>query len=536
MRKIAYNGSSKIISRIVELLNKKAPLPENGEGVVQWGTSGQVLVTDGQGATSWQDQSGGSEVVVTPTLQSGTKVADVSVDGVAKAIYAPTPPTKLSDLTNDTGFITNTVNNLTNYYLSSNTYTKTEVDSLISAIVTLNILVVQSLPVSDISTTTIYLVPKSTPDTQDVYDEYINLDGTSSGWEHIGSTQIDLSNYYTKTEINALLAAKANTADLASVATSGSYTDLSNTPTIPAAQIQSDWNQSDSTAVDYIKNKPTIPSSSGHTILNRIKTALHARANLWFKDANVSDASADGATKVEVVTELQSESAFDNLATDGTADGVYVFPDGGGEYLDAYMVGYNNGSVGDALDDKVSKSGDTITGTLKISNSSNTDSLLELGRSNSHGVLRLYDSGSGYRANLYTASNLTASRIFVLPNKSGTLLLDVDFAPSTAVTFASGNPTYISNVRSTQYAKSGNVVTFNIFFDLGASPTNGSVLFTINDSTLFPKINSVVPLVGVYNNTAFKVNLSTNGNIEFNSTQTISANLFYAISGTYICV
>lgn len=203
MRKIAYNGSSKIISRIVELLNKKAPLPKNGEGVVQWGTSGQVLVTDGQGATSWQDQSGGSEVVVTPTLQSGTKVADVSVDGVAKSIYAPTPPTKLSDLTNDTGFITNTVNNLTNYYLSSNTYTKTEVDSLISAIMTLNVLVVQSLPVSDISTTTIYLVPKSTPDTQDVYDEYINLDGTSSGWEHIGSTQIDLSNYYTKTESDA---------------------------------------------------------------------------------------------------------------------------------------------------------------------------------------------------------------------------------------------------------------------------------------------------------------------------------------------
>lgn len=30
--------------------------------------------------------------------------------------------------------------------------------------------------------------------------------------------------------------------------------------TLPDAQIQSDWNQSDDTAVDYIKNKPTIPS------------------------------------------------------------------------------------------------------------------------------------------------------------------------------------------------------------------------------------------------------------------------------------
>ena len=36
-----------------------------------------------------------------------------------------------------------------------------------------------------------------------------------------------------------------------------------NKPTIPAAQIQSDWNQSNNAAVDFIKNKPTIPSTSG---------------------------------------------------------------------------------------------------------------------------------------------------------------------------------------------------------------------------------------------------------------------------------
>lgn len=45
----------------------------------------------------------------------------------------------------------------------------------------------------------------------------------------------------------------------ASVATSGSYNDLIDKPSIPAAQIQSDWNQSDNTKLDFIKNKPTIP-------------------------------------------------------------------------------------------------------------------------------------------------------------------------------------------------------------------------------------------------------------------------------------
>lgn len=47
-----------------------------------------------------------------------------------------------------------------------------------------------------------------------------------------------------------------NKPNLSTVATSGSYNDLSNKPTIPAAQVQSDWNQADNTQPDYIKNKP----------------------------------------------------------------------------------------------------------------------------------------------------------------------------------------------------------------------------------------------------------------------------------------
>ena len=43
---------------------------------------------------------------------------------------------------------------------------------------------------------------------------------------------------------------------------SGSYDDLSNKPTIPAAQIQSDWNQTNTSSKDYIKNKPSsMPAS-----------------------------------------------------------------------------------------------------------------------------------------------------------------------------------------------------------------------------------------------------------------------------------
>jgi len=48
---------------------------------------------------------------------------------------------------------------------------------------------------------------------------------------------------------------------LASVATSGSYTDLSNKPVIPPAQIQSDWGQTDPFQRDFINNKPEIPAA-----------------------------------------------------------------------------------------------------------------------------------------------------------------------------------------------------------------------------------------------------------------------------------
>lgn len=136
-------------------------------------------------------------------------------------------PEKLSELVNDEGFVKNTVSNLANYYLKSETYSKTEtytreeVAALIADAVSkvagkLNISVVDVLPTSDISTTTFYLIPKETAQEKNLYDEYINTDGTVDGWEFIGgvSTSIDLSDYYKKSEVDALLEEKMNKADI----------------------------------------------------------------------------------------------------------------------------------------------------------------------------------------------------------------------------------------------------------------------------------------------------------------------------------
>lgn len=52
--------------------------------------------------------------------------------------------------------------------------------------------------------------------------------------------------------------------DLAAVATSGSYNDLTDKPVIPV-QAQADWDESDSDAASYIRNKPAIPAAQVNT-------------------------------------------------------------------------------------------------------------------------------------------------------------------------------------------------------------------------------------------------------------------------------
>lgn len=111
----------------------------------------------------------------------------------AEGIVAGIVPTKTSDLENDSGFITKVVDDLANYLLKSETYTREEVLNLISQIKGVGILPVEVLPDTG-ETNIIYFLPKEGAE-DDVYDEYIWISGK---WERIGSTSIDLLKYYTK--------------------------------------------------------------------------------------------------------------------------------------------------------------------------------------------------------------------------------------------------------------------------------------------------------------------------------------------------
>ena len=162
-----------------------------------------------------------------------------------------------------------------NYYDKSQLYTKTETNGFLS----------QKANTSALSTVAF----------SGSYNDLLNK-----------PTIPDVSNYYTKSEtysqneVNTLLGAKADTSSLSSVATTGDYDDLLNKPTIPAAQVQSDWSQSDNTEVDYIKNKPTIPTNaellpieSGSatntkSYIDSINTTLSGRNNIKYYDMSVT--------------------------------------------------------------------------------------------------------------------------------------------------------------------------------------------------------------------------------------------------------
>ena len=216
--------------------------------------------TDNNYTTADKNKLAGIAAGAEVNVQSDWNESDNSSDAYIK--NKPSIPDSTSDLVNDSGFITNSVNNLTNYYKKSETYTRTEVDGLI---------------------------PTKTSDlTND------GADGTST---------------YVEAD------------DLATVATSGSYNDLSNKPTIPAAQVNSDWNAS--SGVAQILNKPSLAtvatSGSYNDLTNKptIPTVNNATLTIQRNSTNVATFTANASSNVTAnisvptaTSDLTNDSGF----------------------------------------------------------------------------------------------------------------------------------------------------------------------------------------------------------------------------------
>lgn len=115
--------------------------------------------------------------------------------------------------------------------------------------------------------------------------------------------------------------------DLATVATSGSYSDLLNKPTIPAAQVNSDWNAN--SGVAQILNKPTIPDVSGKA--DKVGGATNGDFAGLDANGNLTDSgkkASDFATPIPVVdaSTIPASMDADKVYQYGTLSGDTTFP------------------------------------------------------------------------------------------------------------------------------------------------------------------------------------------------------------------
>lgn len=216
------------------------------------------------------------------------------------------------------GFVTKSVNDLVNYYLKSETYTKAEVQQLIAAIQGLSVEVVASLPTASADTMRkIYLVPSADPQTQNVKDEYITIDNgagaeTRYTWEQIGSTAIDLSGYVTTTQLNTALAAYTTTANLTTLlaAKQDTISDL--------ASIRSGANAG---ATAYQKPPTGIPASDlAEGVIPTVPTDVVKYSSQSLADAQ----KAQARSNIGAGTSDFSGNPIVALATPATPDGTLI--------------------------------------------------------------------------------------------------------------------------------------------------------------------------------------------------------------------
>lgn len=212
---------------------------ENGHWYVWDGQAGNFVDTGvSAGAGTWGDIAGNLADQTDLKEALDNKVDKVEGKGLSTNDYSDEDKAKVerayekpstgipgSDIASGvipdvSNFITNTVNNLTNYYLKNEIYTRAEVQALIAQIQGLEFVPVQTLPTASADTLgKIYLLPAAEPQSANQMDEYYTRDNGAGAsprytWELFGSAAIDLSGYVTITMLNSALADYALSSDI----------------------------------------------------------------------------------------------------------------------------------------------------------------------------------------------------------------------------------------------------------------------------------------------------------------------------------
>lgn len=306
-------------------------------------------------------------------------------------------------------------------------------------------------------------------------------------WGHITGS---MSN---QTDLTTALNAKANTADLAAVATSGSYNDLSNKPTIPGGTITGVSVNNTSIATSGVANIPLVSRNLDGAVprTNAVGGAydgyvfgIDADTAKWMK-LNYNSLS----NKPTKVSDFTNDAGYITSYTDTQVTQTRVDPS---EITTFYPVAsttsYTN--TGD-----VKKFGAVK---LKYASDDGGTAELELGQNSYNdpvgGALTLWNMGSSqYKTTLQRslgASNQTFYFPYNADSTSGTLIAN---GAATAGTGSATNPVYADRhgiLHATTYALNKTVPSDAVFTDTTYSnaTTSAAGLMSASDKT---KLNGI---------------------------------------------
>jgi len=250
--------SSALPTKLSDLTNDEGFTATSWNQIVQTGTKIAEIDIDGTTTDIYAPQSGGDSVSWSQLVQSGTKIAEIDINGTTTDVYAPIGGTVTDVTVNGTSVVTSGV---------AAVIVPTKTSDLVN----------DSNFVSDAS--------------------YVHTDNNFTTAE-----QTKLSGIESGAEVN----------------------------------VQSDWSQSDNTADDYIKNKPTIPTKTSDLV----------------NDSGFLDSSDITVTQIQT-----TGTKIATIDVDGTSTDLYA-PSGGGGFSAFLII-----TAGTGLTVTASSGGTTLTAT-----------------------------------------------------------------------------------------------------------------------------------------------------------------------------
>ncbi len=209
------------------------------------------------------------------------------------------------------GYITISVNNLVNYYLKGDVYTKTEVANLIAAIQQFHYEIYASISaVTSPAGNVLYLIGPTGTGT-DKYEEYVYDATKQEPWVKIGDTSIDLSDYYTKGQTDNAITSALNTA-LADYTTTAALTLLLAGKQDVINDLSDIRSGASAGATAYQKPQGGIPSTdmsqAVQTSLEKANTALQQHQDISGKENMTTVVAPVNATDATLpITSLTCE-------------------------------------------------------------------------------------------------------------------------------------------------------------------------------------------------------------------------------------